>query len=457
MATVGINFGSATGGAGFDVTTTVNSILAIQQGIETPWKTQLTTLASQDAAFTTIGTDLASLSTSLSSLTAFDGVLAQKQGSSSDTNVLSLSSASTSAVAGSHTVTVTSLAQTSSEYTNEITTPSDTLSGSLSIQVGSGTAQTIAVGSSTNTLATLASAINQGDYGVTASVVTDTKGSRLSLVSSTSGASGQLTLNSTLADVTTPATTIAFQTGQAGKDAVLNVDGVDTTSASNTVSTLIPGVTFQLLSAAPNEAVQVQITNDNSAIETAMQTFVTAYNAVATDITTQEGKNSTGTAEPLYGDPTLALLQQQLSSALFQGTGSGSVKSITDLGLELGQTGQMSLSLSTLDSVLNSNFSDVSTFLQGTGSFGLSYTTTLNQLGNSGTGAVALALSQDSSEETALNADVTNQNALIATEKTSLTTELNTANEELQSIPEQLNEVNELYSSFTGYNTNTGS
>ena len=96
-------------------------------------------------------------------------------------------------------------------------------------------------------------------------------------------------------------------------------------------------------------------------------------------------------------------------------------------------------------------------YFQSSGSFGQNLSNTLNTLGQSSpTGAVALALSQDSTEETGLNNNITNENAQIATEKTTLTTELNTANQILQSIPEQLNEVNEIYSATTGYNQTQG-
>jgi flagellar hook-associated protein 2 len=452
MSTVGLSFGSATSGAGFDVASTVTSIMAIAPGIETPWKSQLTALQAQDTAFTTIGTDLSTLSTALSSLTDFDGVLASKQGSSSDTDVLTLTAASSSAVAGSHTIQVESLAQTSSDYTNEITNKTDTLSGALTLQVGTGASQTITLDSTNNTLTSLAQAINSGSYGVQASVVTDTNGSRLSLVSSTSGAAGQISLSSTLNDDTT-ASGLTFTTGQTGKDATLNVDGIDTTSASNTVTNAIPGVTFQLLSAPVGTQVQVQITNDNASIETALQSVVTAYNAVVKDIKTQEGLDASGAPEPLYGDPTLSLIQTQLSNALFQGAASGSIKSISDLGLTVGQDGTLSLSVSTLDAALNSNFSNVESFLQNAGGFGQTFTRVLNQLGSSSSkGAVSLALAQNSSQETSLNTDISNEDARIAAEKITLTTELNTANEILQSIPQQLDALNELYSSFTGYN-----
>ena len=150
---------------------------------------------------------------------------------------------------------------------------------------------------------------------MTASVVTDTHGSRLSLVSQTSGAAGQLQLGGTLTDTST-STTVGFSTGQTGADARLSVDGLPTTSASNTVTGAITGVTFQLLSSAPNTAVQVQITNDNSDVETAVQAFVTAYNTVASGLKAQAGDDASGNPEPLYGNPTLSLIQGQLSQAL---------------------------------------------------------------------------------------------------------------------------------------------
>ena len=454
MGTVGLSFGSATSGTGFDVSSTVTSILAIQQGIETPWKSQLTSLEAQNTAFTAIGTDLATLATSLQSLTDADGVTAEKEGASSDTSVLTLSSASTEAAAGTHSIEVSQLAQTSSVYSSAVTNASDTLSGSLSIQVGSGTAQTVTVGSTSNTLASLAAAINSADIGVAASIITDTTGSRLSLVSSTSGSAGQLTVISNLTDATTAAS-VTTQAGLSGQDAELTVDGVAITSVSNTVSTAIPGVTFQLLGTS-SSAVQVQITNDTADISSAMNSFVTAYNAVVKDLTTQEGNDSSGNAEPLYGNPTVSLMQTQLSQALLGGAASGAVSSITQLGVTVNDDGTLTYSDSGMQSMLDSNFNDVVGFLQNTGSFGMNLTSVLNGLSSSDTtGALYLAEQQNTNEEATLNTDVSNEEALLATEKTSLTTELNTANQVLQSIPSQLSEVNEMYSAVTGYNTNT--
>ncbi len=152
MGTVGINFGAASSGQGFDVASTVTQILGAEQAIESPWKSQLTSLAAQDVALTTLGTNLSTLTTSLQALTDFSGILAQKQGSSSNTNVLQLTGATSSAIAGNHSVFIQNLAQTSSNYSSVVANAPDAISGSVTIQVGSGTAQTVTVNSSSNSL-----------------------------------------------------------------------------------------------------------------------------------------------------------------------------------------------------------------------------------------------------------------------------------------------------------------
>ena len=109
-------------------------------------------------------------------------------------------------------------------------------------------------------------------------------------MSGTSGAAGQLTVTSALSDATSGAN-LANNTGTTG--AGCEPDGrwgfVDQRE-SNTVSNAIPGVTFQLLAASCGTPVQVEITNDNTDIETAVSRFVTAYNAVVKDINDSGGE-----------------------------------------------------------------------------------------------------------------------------------------------------------------------
>ena len=448
MGTVGLDFGSPTSGTGFNVSSTVAEIISNLQNVETPWKNQMASLESQDTAISSLGSLLSNVSTDIGQLTDSQGVLAQKEGSSSDTNVLELTTANSSAVADTHTVVVNSLAQTSSGYLAEIANSADTLSGKVTLQVGSGTSQTFTLSSSDNTLAGLASTINSSGLGISANVLTDASGSRLSLVSGTSGANGNIavtansiaaaasnTLGATvtagsssttssallspvvnsseqltgtlkitvgggsqqtinMSDVNTAengttlanlqqyihsnsatlgfdasivtnsdgtaslqltsgtatsagtlavssslvdsSTALAYASTVTGANASLTVDGVNLTSTSNTVSNLIPGVTFQLLAPSPTvsggglEQVQVLINNDNTGVESAVNQFVSDYNSLISAVNAQEGNTSSGTPEPLFGSPTLSLLQQELLSSLNTQNPNGSLSSVTN-------------------------------------------------------------------------------------------------------------------------------
>ncbi len=451
MGTVGINFGSATSGQGFDVASTVTAIQSAQQGIETPWKAQLTTLTGQDTALSTLGTDLGTLTTSLQALTNFTGVTAQKNGSSSNTNVLALTGATSVASAGSHTITIGNLAQTSSNYSDTLVNAADVLSGSVTVTVGSGSPQTVTVGSGSNTLSTLSAAINAAAIGVSASVITDASGSRLSLVSATGGTAGQLTIGGSLTDTTTGNSAVAFHVGQSGVNANLTVDGINVSTGSNTVTSAIPGVTFQLLATSASP-VQVQITNDTASVATAVSTFVSSYNAVVKDLATQEGKDSSGNYSPLHGTQTLALIQGQLSGAVFGGAASGSIGNLTQLGVAFGTDGTLSVNTDTLTTALTNHFSDIVGFFQNATSFGQTFAKTLNSLGTqSPTGVISIAQQQNSTQEAALSKSIAGEETLLANQKITLTAELNLANQELQAIPSQVNQVNEIYSAVTGY------
>jgi flagellar hook-associated protein 2 len=430
MGTVGLSFGSPTSGVGFDVSTTVSAIVANLQNVETPWKTQLASLETQDSAISSLGTLFSNLSNDMSALTDFQGILSEKTGSSSDTNVLTLTAADSTAVAGTYTVEVGNLAQTSSGYLAQITNDNDNIAGSLTLQVGSGTAQTITLSSADNTLSGLAAAINSSAVGVTASVLTDATGSRLSLVSGTSGAGGNITVSANSITDTSHTTTItpaytsastssgtltpiasaandtlsgsiaftvaggaqqtvtltssdntlaglegainganlgvtasvvtnsdgtsslslssgsngslavtssiadstsslAYTSPVKGINANITVNGVALTSVSNTVANLIPGVTFQLLApSAANEQLQVVIGNDNAGVESTVNQFVSDYNSLISAVNTQQGNDSSGTPEPLFGSPTLSLLQQQLLGGLNVANPNGSLTTI---------------------------------------------------------------------------------------------------------------------------------
>ena len=121
----------------------------------------LASLQTQDTALSSLGTQLSTLAADLQKLADFQGVLAGKTGSSSDTDVLELLSASSMAVAGTHTLTIQNLAQTSCAVTDAVGA-GDVLTGGITLKVGTGSWQTVNVGASrtAKTLSGLSAAIN---------------------------------------------------------------------------------------------------------------------------------------------------------------------------------------------------------------------------------------------------------------------------------------------------------
>jgi flagellar hook-associated protein 2 len=477
MGAVGLNFGSATSGQGFDVTSTVEQIVTNLQMVEKPWKDQLTALQSKDTALSSLGTQLATLTSDLQALTDFNGTMAYKTGSSSNTDVLHLSSASANAVAGTHTVIVQNLAQVSTAATDAVKA-TDVIAGSITFRIGTGEWKTVRVGDASTdaTIAGLSAAINNANVGVTASVLTNADGTaRLSLVSKTDGGAGQITIADPTNNPTSP-TSLVDNTNadvhanlglaviQGGIDATIKVDGVTVTSASNTVSNAIPGVTFQLLSTGTTEgnatppSIQVVIDNDTSSIETAIAKFVTDYNAAIKAINTQEGKDSAGKPEPLYGTGVAAQIQEGLLMAVSRSFGANVINSLIALGIKANPAadGTVTLDGDKLTNALNSHFDQVVSLFQDSGSFGRTFLDTLESLGTNSAagGAVALALKENKSQESTLNDNIDRHEALIATQKERLTAELNLANQILQAIPQQIDQVNQMYSAITGYNRN---
>ncbi|MGH9413122.1 MAG: flagellar filament capping protein FliD, partial [Terriglobales bacterium] len=225
----------------------VQAIIQSEQGPELLMQQQVSTLSDQASALGTISSQLGALQTAVLSLNDFQGALAAQQATSSNTGVVT-AIAGQGASAGTHTLVVSNLATTSSQYTNTLASGDTTFTtGSFTLAVGSSPGTVVTVTSSDDTLNTLASAINTQGLGVTASVISDASGARLSLVSNASGAPGDLTISNNTSG-------LSFTKAVTGTDANYSLDGIALSSASNSISTALQGVTVNLVSASASPA-----------------------------------------------------------------------------------------------------------------------------------------------------------------------------------------------------------
>lgn len=403
---------------------------------EQQWESEQSNLQTQTTDLNQIQSDVTALASSLTALQDSSGVLGSMTASSSDTSVVT-ASAATGAVAGTHVVVVNNIASTASSYSNVVATSSTPLaSGSFTIQVGSGAPTTIQIGNSVDTLDQLAAAINGQSLGVTASVINDSSGSRLAIVSNNSGAANGFTISN--------ASGLTFTQASTGQDASLTVDGIPIDSASNTVSGAISGLTLNLTGASPGGEVTVSVAPDSSAVETAIATFVGAYNTAIGDVNTQYTVNANNQEGPLAGDSSVELLQDTLLSAGSYSGGGNGVSMLADLGITMNQDGTLTLDTSTLNNAVQNNFSAVQNFLQGTASNGFAATLNaqLTTLTDPANGAFTVDLQSLSTEKSDLQDQINTFQTYLNTQQTLLTAEYNKADIALQQIPQEEAQIN---------------
>ncbi len=424
--------------SGIDVTSAVNAILYADRASERQWQTQQTALAAQATALTQLESEASSVTDSVNALGDFGGALSTVTASSSNSAAVTASSAPGSA-SGSHTITVQALASTGSWYSSSVASSTAVLgAGSFSLSQGSGAATTIST--TGQTLDQLAASINTQSLGLRASVITDSSGARLSLVSDASGAAADITVAA--------ATGLTFirPPGGIGSDAQLTVDGVPITSASNTVTGSIAGLTLNLQSVS-STATTVSVAPDSSAIQTAVSAFVSSYNTLITDVNSQFTYNpTTSTAGALSGDSAVAGLQSALLAGTNYSSGSTSFSSLASLGISTNADGTLSLDASTLDDAITDNSTAVATFFQGSAlnGFAANLAGTLSTYTNISGGAFTVDLSSISNENTDLTNQTTSLEAYLTTEQTRLTTLYNTIDVALQQLPEHIKQVQAL-------------
>jgi len=374
-------------GQGIDVNAFVTAALSGAQANITQVQNQQTAINNQSTALAKITTDLQNLQSAAFALGDPLGALSAQSANSSNTNILNATASST-AISGTHTITVDSLATTSSYYTGAVASSSTPLAnGSFTIQVGSSAPVGVTIDSSDNTLDGLASAINNLNAGVTASVVNDANGARLAIVSNTTGAPGDLT-------VTGKNSGLTFTKAVTGSNAALVVDGIPISSTSNSVTGAINGITLSLGSANPNSPVTVSVAPDTTNATNTINQFVSAYNTAINDINTQFQVNTTTNTVggPLNSDGSVNDAQGTLLSAIaFATTGNGGVVNLASLGINLNNDGTLTVDQSALSSALAGNYSAVQNFLQNASTgFVQNLNDSLSSLVDPGTGSLTL-------------------------------------------------------------------
>ncbi len=431
LANTGSSSGTSSFGQGINVQQFVQFALASQQANITTLQNQQTSLNSQSAEITKISTDLSNLDNAVFALKDPLGVLSSQVATSSNSAVVNATASST-ATPGSHSITVNSLATTSSYYTGALTTSTSTIAaGTFQVKVGSNAAANVTVDSTNNTLSQLAETINNQGIGVSASVIQDSNGYRLALVSTASGAPGDVTVSGNT-------TGLSFAKAVTGTNASLVVDGIPISSASNTVSNVINGVTLSLGSPSPSTPVTVNVNPDSTQATSAINNLVSAYNTVIAEINSQFNVASDGSGGgPLEADNSLRDVQNQLLGALsYSISGNSGIVNLASIGVNFNNDGTLSVDGGKLSSALSSNFSAVQNLLQNTTTgFSQNLSTVLSNINGPGNGILTLDAQSISSTSQGITSQVADLQAALAVQQRNLTNVYSQVNTTLQELP----------------------
>ena len=139
-------------------------------------------------------------------------------------------------------------------------------------------------------------------------------------------------------------------------------------SATNTFASTISGVTFKAeqVTTAP---IDITVSKDNSAIQSNIDGFVKAYNAInelLQDATKYDAK--TRSAGLLQGDSTAVALQNSLRNAIQSiSTGGGAFQRLADVGITQQLGGNLAVDSTKLNKALTEKPDDVKNLFRNTG------------------------------------------------------------------------------------------
>jgi flagellar hook-associated protein 2 len=232
---------------------------------------------------------------------------------------------------------------------------------------------------------------------------------------------------------------LSEQTGRAkqGQDAKYAIDGVPGSSSSNTVSGAIAGVSLTLTGVTTTSGpVTVNVgapAADSSKVESALNQFITDYNAALSTIQTQLAQKPTAsdpTQGTLYGDNQLKNLLASMRSMMIKGDSTlpTGMASMLDIGVSTGAAssggptaselaGNLTLNTSTLEAALKSSSGAVQKVV---GSWANNMATIVNNVSGLG-GTIAVRLSGDDRQVSSLGRRISTMQSALDDKQNQLT------------------------------------
>ncbi|MBX3679228.1 MAG: flagellar filament capping protein FliD [Rhodocyclaceae bacterium] len=365
-------------GSGLDVNSLVSQLMTIEQQ-------PLTKLATTEASYQSKLSAFGQLKSALSNLqTAANALKDAAKFSTTKATIADgapFTATSTSdASPGSYSIEVLALARQQRIATSATTEFAPT-AGDLTITFGKieggvftpGAEATKTLSFSGGTLEAFRDAINDGDLGISASIINNGTVKQLVIKGDTTGAEQAFQIGGTTGLSVDPTVTGVSSDPTyslaSAQDAQVDVDGIIVTRSTNTLSDVIEGVTLTLQKQDVGAPSTLGIADDKSGASTAINAFVKAYNDLSTTIKSLTAYNAeTKVAATLTGDSTARSVQSQLRSMLGDTiSGLSGAARLSDIGISFTATGGLEVNSTKLTEALADPTVDVGAFFAGNG------------------------------------------------------------------------------------------
>jgi flagellar hook-associated protein 2 len=357
-----------TGYNNIDWTTVLNAVMQQESQPLTYMQSQRTALSSRTTNYGVLAGWVSSLESTVTALSS-TASLGGRQATSTDATAVAASAGSNAQV-GNYDVVVSKLARaqvTATTAASAVATPDTVVasSGSLSIN-----GKTVTLSGDT-TLQQLSDAINATDgIGVRSTVIAADGKYQLVLTGTETGQSHTFSVTNNL--VSPLSTPLAFSATNAvdARDAELTVNNVRVTSATNTITDAVSGVTLSLYKEVSTPTV-ISVTQDASSTKDKVKAFVSAYNDLVGYFKTQNETAKNGDTGSIGRDAVLRSMRAELNSAIL-GTpaGAGTLTNLTDIGVQFQRDGTLTFDESTFDEQAESHLGDIEKLLAGTDAAG---------------------------------------------------------------------------------------
>ncbi len=361
------NISSIGVGSGLDLSTLLDGFRTSEESVLSTITQRKSTENARLSAYGQLSSAVEKLQTAAK---AFEGDTTFGQYTASQTGESFSASASSSAVAGSYRIKVESLASTQTLIANGVAdkAAANGTGGVVKFTLKNGEVKTLDLSGKGTSLDEIAKAINTDkELGLSASIMNDGSGTPYRLMISTTATGTKAAISDITVEGNTDLGALlnkADMTEQAATDAVIEVNGIKVSQATNKLENVIQGVTLNL-SKVDTEAQTLTVTRNDDKAKEAINEFINAYNNVQKFIKSSTAYTEGAGGSILNGDNTARTVQTRLSGIMsFQSSNGGAFKTLSDLGIRTQADGTIKLDDAKFSKALAENRDDIAKLFQ---------------------------------------------------------------------------------------------